>query len=104
MNTVKELSSKDNEILRLVAASFVTVKDIADRLFMSESTVRGRVAELKKAGFILRTHGGAMLNKNPPSNNNPPLFLRAMKLDDAKRQFAHKGVSLIAHGDPFLID
>lgn len=104
MNIPREPSAKDNEILRLVATSFVTVKEIADRLFMSESTVRRRLAGLEKAGWIIRTHGGAMLNKNQPHHKNLPLYLRSMQLDGAKQQIAQKAVSLIADGDTIFID
>ena len=104
MPTTWKTDAKDNEILRLVSTAFMTTKEIAERLFMSESTVRRRLAALEETGVILRTHGGAMLNKNQPINKNLPLYLRSMQLDGAKQQIANKAVSLISDGDTIFID
>lgn len=96
--------AKDNEILHLIATSFVTSKEIADRLFMSESTVRRRLSGLEKAGLVIRTHGGAVLNKNQQLHKNLPLYFRAMQLDEEKHLLATKAVGLINNGDTIFID
>ena len=104
MNTHIKIDAKDNEILNLVASSFVTAKEIADRLFMSESTVRRRLAGLEEAGWVIRTHGGAVLNKNQQPGKNLPLYLRTMQLGEEKHLLASKAVSLINDGDTLFVD
>ena len=47
VQTTWKTDAKDNEILRLVSTAFMTTKEIAERLFMSESTVRRRLAALE---------------------------------------------------------
>lgn len=104
MNETWKTDAKDQEILHLIATSFVTSKEMANRLFMSESTVRRRLAGLEKAGMIIRTHGGAVLNKNQQLHKNLPLYFRAMQLDEEKHLLATKAVGLIQDGDTIFID
>ncbi len=104
MNQPWKMDEKDNEILHLIATSFVTAKEIADRLFMSESTVRRRLTGLEKAGWIIRTHGGAVLNKNQQLHKNLPLYFRAMQLDEEKHLLASKAALLVSDGDTIFID
>lgn len=99
-----ETDAKDREILRLVANSFVSVSEISSRLFMSESTVRRRLSNLENSGFIIRTHGGAILNKNQQLNKNLPLYLRTMQFDEDKKKIAAKAIKLISDGDIIFID
>lgn len=104
MNQASKIDGKDHEILRLIATSPVTSKEIADRLFMSESTVRRRLSNLEQAGLIIRTHGGAVLNKQQQPHQNLPLYLRMMQLDEQKQRLAAKAVGLIHDGDTLFID
>lgn len=54
LNKIKEIVSKDGE---------VNVQSLIEILGVSGVTVRSDLEELEQQGFVLRTHGGAVLNE-----------------------------------------
>lgn len=56
------LSERQKEIMELLKnQKKVSVKELADRLFVSEATIRRNLIELKSLGLIERAHGAAIL-------------------------------------------
>ena len=56
------LSERQKEIMELLKKQKkVSVKELADRLFVSEATIRRNLIELKSLGLSERAHGAAIL-------------------------------------------
>ena len=81
---------------------FLKVKDLADKLCVSESTVRRSLAALEKDGLIKRTHGGAAIAER--NNLTTSFTYRTHKNVLEKRKIALKAVRLINEGDVIFID
>ena len=92
---------KDKQILALVSSERVGVREMAERLFMSEATVRRRLGELEKKGLVIRTHGGAI---PVLEQKNPPLISRTGRFNRSKELIASKAVALIKEGDTVFAD
>lgn len=55
-----ELSERNREIYSLItAAGYMSVAELARRIYTSQSTVRRSLDELERQGYIHRIHGGA---------------------------------------------
>ena len=80
----------------------LTTREIADKLFVSEATVRRDLTKLEHAGLVRRTHGGVMLIAGPA--HEIPLTLRERANDTAKQNIAAKAVRLISDGDTIMLD
>ena len=100
------VSEKEQELLNLLTQTntVMTVKDIADNLFVSEPTARRYLTELANKGLVVRTHGGAMINYNVSLNKNIPLYLRITSMSEEKNLMAKKAVKLIKDGDFIFLD
>ena len=71
---------RDKEILEiLVAKKQATVKELADRLFVSEPSIRRDLANLEKQNLIKRVHGGAVIEETALSKNKIPFAIRELE-------------------------
>ncbi len=104
MDKFLEVDVKEQQILALLANSFMTVKEIAEKLFISEATTRRRLARLESKNLIIRTHGGAVLNQNQHIYKNIPIYLRTTRLNEEKGIIAKKAAKLISDGDTVFVD
>lgn len=100
MNTERE--KKILEIL--LKEKKVTVKDLANQLYVSEPSIRRDLAELEKKSFLRRTHGGAVLEELSNSSMKIPFILRELEQSDAKIQIASAASELIKDGDTIMMD
>ena len=92
--------SYEQNILELLASGTeISVSVIAERLYVSEPTVRRHLTLLEKKGLILRTHGGAILN-----NQNSPLYLRIPNAKEEKKHLAESAVKLLSNGNIIFLD
>ena len=59
-------NEREREIINLLKNEngFVTVKDLCERLYSSESSIRRDLTALEHKGLIKKTYGGAELVKN----------------------------------------
>ncbi|SFJ52382.1 transcriptional regulator, DeoR family [Halobacillus dabanensis] len=80
----------------------LTVKHLANKLNVSEATLRTDLNLLEEEGLLTRTHGGAVLNENEPPKNN--FSDRAMRNIDYKKSITRKAVELISRKDCILLD
>ena len=65
--------NREKEILEiLLKQKNVTVKQLADSLFISEPSIRRDLASLEKQHLIKRIHGGAVLEETMLSKNKIP--------------------------------
>ena len=95
---------REQEILSLLGSrnGFVTVKELCDRLFASESSVRRDLKELEKNGLIKRSYGGATLAKN--FSNIVTFNHRTRQNAAAKKEIAQKAASLVHDGAILFLD
>lgn len=96
---LQERQSKIIDILKRERSA--NVKFLADKLYVSEATVRRDLRELHSLGLIERSHGGAIL---PNNSNEVSLFIRMTKNAKAKQQIATKALPLLPKFNSVFID
>jgi DeoR/GlpR family transcriptional regulator of sugar metabolism len=84
----------------LAADGRIVAKDFAERLDLSEDTIRRDLRELAAAGLLTRVHGGAL----PLSPANQDFGTRTSVATDSKRRVAAKAASLIESDQTVFID
>ena len=96
-------NERENEILKLLSSEgYVTVKQLSQLLYTSESSIRRDLTSLEKQGLVSRSYGGVSLEKN--SSQVIPFSTRAHHNIAAKKVMAKKAVSLIHDGDILFLD
>lgn len=100
------VNEKEQEVIDLLTSSntVMTVKNISAQLFISEPTVRRYLTSLANKGYVVRTHGGAMINYNMTLNKNVPLYLRITNMSEEKNKIAKAAANLIKDGDMIFLD
>lgn len=82
----------------------VTVRELAESLYISEPSVRRDLAELEKQNLIKRTHGGAMMTEGNLSSNKIPFLLRKYEESGAKIEIAQKAIELVGDNNVIFLD
>ena len=91
------------KLLELVrAGGFASLRDLADELAVSESTVRRDLDYLEDSGTAKRTHGGVFYTG--PSPKLPHFDVRQASQWEKKRQIAQAAARLIEDGDTVMLD
>lgn len=97
-------NEREHEIVNILKTEnrFVTVKELCQKLYASESSVRRDLTELEAKGIITRSYGGA----EPVTNfsNVIEFSSRAHHNSHAKRIIAKKAASLIKDGNVIFLD
>lgn len=83
-------------------AGQVGVADLADRLAVSEMTVRRDLQELEQAGLLRRVHGGA--TRSLGRAWEPPFRTREGRARDVKARIAALGAEYLRDGDAVGLD
>jgi len=96
------VARKDEIMDILDRYDFVTVKYLAEALFVSPSSIRRDLAVLEAQGFVTRTHGG--VSKIDSGKVLSPYSMRMQKNGSEKRAICHKAAELISDGDIVFID
>lgn len=81
---------------------FTSVKELSEKLYTSESSIRRDLAILEKRGVIKRSYGGAHVINSVETVI--PFGMRTYKNVEAKKLIAKKAVSLISNGDIVFLD
>lgn len=81
---------------------FITVKELCEKLYASESSIRRDLTALENRGVIKRTYGGAELVTN--FSNVISFDKRSHHNIDAKRMIAKKASGLIKDGNIIFLD
>ena len=98
-------TEREKEILKLLLANKrVTVDELSQRLFTSESSVRRDLARLEKQQLIKRVHGGAVLEENSISTLKIPFVIRELEQSDEKIKIAKRAISYINDYDVIFLD
>ena len=96
---------RENEILRVLYLNRrMTVKEIADAIYVSESSVRRDLAVLEEKGLLQRFHGGAMLEGNGAQTLRNSYAVRKLMFESEKKQIARKAASLIYQDHVIFLD
>lgn len=97
-------NEREQEIIDIMKNSngFATVKDLCERLFTSESSIRRDLTSLSNKGLVKRTYGGAELITN--FSNISAFSIRSHYNADAKKIIAKKAASLIKEGSTIFLD
>jgi DeoR family fructose operon transcriptional repressor len=91
------------KLLELVRTQgFAALPDLAEKLQVSESTIRRDIDQLELNGSAKRTHGGVFYTGSSPKL--PHFDERQPAQWDKKRQIAARAVELIENGDTLLLD
>jgi DeoR family glycerol-3-phosphate regulon repressor len=94
-------------ILQLVDSNgFILVADVAERLAVSEMTIRRDLCALEDKGLIVRTHGGAMgVGRREVFDGAEPAFSSRRRRNAAsKAAIAHAAARLIGDRESIGID
>lgn len=95
---------REREILSILksANAFVTVRQLCESLYASESSIRRDLKALEARGLVKRSYGGAELENN--YSNIVTFNCRTRQNMDAKRKIAQKSAALIKDGDIVFLD
>lgn len=88
------MEDKRKEILQLLSVhGYLSIKDLAKRIYVSESTVRRALRDLESAQWITRTRGGASILS--PARGEMPLAYSVQKEAKVKREIAKRAASMV---------
>ncbi len=82
----------------------VTVKNLAQRLYASEPSIRRDLSSLQMQRLLKRTHGGAVLDENALSEIKIPFLIRELEKSDEKVKIARKAAELVADNSVLFLD
>lgn len=99
------ISERQNMILELLAEEDMTVKKLAERLYVSEPTVRRDFTELERRGMIKKVYGGAhlIIQRNTP-DKEIPFLLRENERSPAKVEMGKKAAAMVQDGMVLMLD
>jgi DeoR/GlpR family transcriptional regulator of sugar metabolism len=80
----------------------ITVTELSQTLFVSETSIRRDLTRLEKLGYLRKTYGGAMLIHG--ENDVISLTARMETEKEAKNTIASKAVSLVKSGSVIFLD
>ena len=96
-------NERENEIMKILTTeNYVTVKQLSEWLYTSESSIRRDLTSLENQGMVTRSYGGVELVKN--SSDIIPFSTRAHHNIAAKKVMARKACRLIHDGDIVFLD
>ena len=97
------LYSRESQYINILANSPHTVKELSEKLFISEPTVRRDIILLQKKELLTCKRGLVTLKSNSP-DRRIPLFIRNLEQNEEKKAIAIKAVSHIKDGFTIMLD
>lgn len=96
---------REQEILNELelAGGSCRIAYLADRLRVSDETVRRNIKSLQAKSQVRKVHGGVLLNQDLTLNEQP-FQTRMQRNADAKRRIAAKLADMISDGDSLFLD
>ena len=95
--------NREQKYLSLLSERVYTVKELSEKLFISEPTVRRDITALKEKDLVICKRGNVRL-KTTSADQRIPLFIRDMEHNDEKKEIAIKAASHIKDGDVIMLD
>lgn len=81
----------------------ISIRELSQKLFVSEPTVRRDFTELHQRGIITKIYGGAVLNTET-AYREIPFFLRENEQSSTKAEMGNKAAALVRDGDVVMLD
>jgi DeoR family transcriptional regulator, glycerol-3-phosphate regulon repressor len=95
-------TQRQTEILRLLQLrGACSISDLAERLSVSDETIRRTVKPLVSEGLLAKVHGGITL---PDAGRELPFQKRMHDNSEAKRRIAERVAGLVSNGDTLILD
>jgi len=95
--------SREEKYILLLSEGSKSVKELSEKLFISEPTVRRDVAVLKKKELVTCKRGTvALITKSP--DKRIPLFIRDTEHNEEKMAIARKALAYVKDGDAMMLD
>ena len=95
--------NRENQYISLLAQKPHAIKELAEKLFISEPTVRRDIIVLKEKGLVTSQKGIVALKTNSP-DQRIPLFIRHLEQKEEKRAIARKAAHYIKDGYVIMLD
>ncbi len=95
--------NREGKYITLLGLGSKTVKELSERMFISEPTVRRDIKELAKRDILECKRGTVSLKANA-ADKRIPLFIRDMEQNEAKNEIALKAKKEIKDGDVLFLD
>ena len=95
--------NRENQYINLLAQKPYSVKELAEKLFISEPTVRRDLVFLQKKELLSCKRGIVTLKTNSP-DQRIPLFIRHLEQNEAKQIIARKAIAHIKDGYVIMLD
>lgn len=96
---------REKQILEiLLKEQEVSVKQLAETLFISEPSIRRDLSSLADKNLIKKIHGGAVIEKSALKGNKIPFFIREYEASNSKAMIAQKASQLIKDNDIIFLD
>ncbi len=95
--------NREDQYVNLLAQKPHSVKELSEKLFISEPTVRRDILLLQKKNLINRKRGIISLNSSSP-DQRIPLFIRHLEQNEPKQIIAKKATQYIKDGYVIMLD
>lgn len=95
--------NREQQYINILSTGEYTVKELANKLFVSEPTVRRDVLTLVQKGLISRKKGRISLEITS-ADMRIPLFIREIEMQKEKQEIALKAISHIKNGNVIMLD
>ena len=97
------IHNREELYVKLLSEKEHTVEELANKLFISEPTVRRDILILERKDIVTRKRGIVKLKINI-ADKRIPLFVREMEQQQEKKEIALKAISHIKDGDVIMLD
>lgn len=95
--------TRENQYINLLAQKPLSIKELSEKLFISEPTVRRDIALLKEKGILMSKRGVVELKTNSP-DQRIPLFIRHLEQNEEKQSIARRAVEHVKDGYIIMLD
>ena len=98
-----KVNEREQQIIHLLGErSFISVQELAERLYTSPSSIRRDLTRLESLGVVRRSYGGAVAIGG--TTTSMPLVVRSEINKAAKRQIAKRASILLHDGISVILD
>ena len=95
--------TRESQYISLLAQKPHSVKELSEKLFISEPTVRRDIIILREKGLVTSKKGVVELKTNSP-DRRIPLFIRHLEQNEEKQSIARKALKHVKDGDVIMLD
>ena len=95
--------NREDQYISLLSVKEHTVRELAEKLFISEPTVRRDLTVLQKKEILTCKRGVVSLKINSP-DRRIPLFVRSLEQNEKKKVIARRAVSHVKDGYVVMLD